>query len=354
MILMKSIQIDSLQSLKDALQTAIELEHATIPPYLTAKFTLFNTGNDEISNLIGSVLIEEMLHLSIACNIMNAIGGNPAINKPDFIPQYPGNLPGGVESSLIVPLEKFSKDLIKNVFMVIEEPSDPIKIPVELVGDPNGVTIGQFYDQIRDGIIYLEDQASCEGKTIFTGDKDRQMTYEKFYPASELFPITDQHSALRGIEIIKDQGEGTTTDPFVSSENDGDAPVQEPAHYYRFEEIYAGKTLRKDSTTTVGYSYSGTEIPFDPTSVPNMRKNPKMDNYPKDSVAYQNSRLFNIQYTSLLNSLHDTFNGNPEQINTAMGLMFSLRLYALKLLSIPDPNNPGYTAGPSFEYISEA
>jgi rubrerythrin len=74
------------------MQTAIELEHATIPTYLTANFTLFNTGNDQISELIGSVLGEEMLHLSIACNVLNAIGGSPVLNKPGFIPRYPGTL----------------------------------------------------------------------------------------------------------------------------------------------------------------------------------------------------------------------------------------------------------------------
>ena len=34
-----------------------------------------------------------------------------------------------------------------------------------------------------------------------------------------------------------------------------------------------------------------------------------------------------------------------------MGLMFSVRLYALELLALPDPNNPGFVAGPSFEYV---
>lgn len=347
MIFLKSIKIETLADLKKALQTAIELEHSTIPPYLTANFTLFNTGNDQISNLIGSVVGEEMLHLSIACNILNAVGGKPVLNKPGFIPTYPGPLPGAVAEGLVVPLEKFSKELVKKVFMAIEEPEAPIHIN-NFKRSENAMTIGQFYTQIKYMIVELENDAQALGTTIFTGKMKNQMTYEKFFPSSLLFPIVDKETALRGIDIIIDQGEGTTTDPFVANVDDGDIP--ELAHYYRFEEIYKGKTIQKDSKG--GYKYGEPLIPFYPELVPNMWPNPKMDDYPKDSQAYVNSKFFNYNYTSLLNSLHETFNGEPDKINTAMGVMYSLRLYALKLLAIPDPNHPGYVAGPSYEYVA--
>lgn len=347
MIFLKTIKIETLADLKKALQTAIELEHATIPPYLTAKFTLFETGNDQIANLIGSVVGEEMLHLSIACNILNAIGGSPVINKPGFIPIYPGPLPGSVEDGLIVPLEKFSLKLIHDVFMVIEEPEKTVPIHNNSFAIDKKLTIGEFYTNIKKIIRELEAAAKAEGKTIFVGNPNYQMTFEKFYDTSVLFPIVDEETAIRGIDIIIDQGEGTTTDPFVTSADDGNVP--ELAHYYRFEEIYEGKTIQPDPVG--GYMFGEPAIPFDPKLVPNMWPNPKMDDYPKDSQAYINSKFFNYNYTSLLNSLHETFNGEPEKINTAMGIMYSLRLYALKLLAIPDPNNPGYVAGPSFEYV---
>ena len=346
MILLKNIKHENIADLRSALQTAIELEHATIPPYLTANFTLFNTGNDQISDLIGSIVSEEMLHLSIACNILNAVGGNPVLNKPGFIPRYPGPLPGGVESGLKVPLEKFSRELVHDVFMVIEEPEHPIDIK-SFATTEEGLTIGQFYTQIKGMITVLEAEAQSNGKTIFTGNPQEQMVYEQFYPESLLFPILDESSALRGIDIIIDQGEGTSTDPFVTP--DDDAGSTEPAHYYRFEEIYKGKTLVKKADGT--YEYGSPDIPFHPELVPNMWPNPKMNDYPQDSQAYINSKFFNYNYTSLLNSLHLTFNGHPDQIKSAMGIMFALRLYALKLLAIPDPNHPGYVAGPSFEYI---
>ncbi|MGC2236335.1 MAG: ferritin-like protein [Pyrinomonadaceae bacterium] len=345
MILLKDIQIETIEDVRDALQLAVELEHATIPTYLTANFTLNNTGNDDISNLVGSILGEEMLHLSIAANVLTAIGGHAVINKPPFIPTYPGPLPGGVESGLQVPLARFSLDLVQNVFMVIEEPENPIHIEALV---ENQLTIGMFYEKIKQQLGELDKEAKAKGSTIFTGNPAHQVTFDKFFPTKLLFPITDLKTADRGIDIIVDQGEGTTTDPFV---NPDDVPTgtNEPAHYYRFQEIVKGKKLVKKPDGT--YSFSGDPIPFDGTLIPNMRENPKMSDYPVNSLAYLNSKLFNYSYTNLLNSLHRAFNGEPEQINAAMGLMFSVRLYALELLALPDPNNPGFVAGPSFEYV---
>ena len=120
--------LDTLPGLQQALQNAIELEHATLPTYLYAMYSLDQSENSEIYGLIRSVVMEEMSHFGLACNILNAIGGSPAIDTPEFVPSYPGPLPCGVEDQLTVPLAPFSIDLVKNVFMVIEEPEDPVAV----------------------------------------------------------------------------------------------------------------------------------------------------------------------------------------------------------------------------------
>jgi hypothetical protein len=140
---------------------------------------------------------------------------------------------------------------------------------------------------------------------------------------------------------------GITADPFVDPNYSEDL---EPAHYYRFEEIVKGKMLTK---TPTGYAYDGDLIPFDNSQIPNMKENPKMSDYPMDTQAYVNCKLFNYNYTSLLNALHITFNGHPGNLVSAIGLMFSLRLYAQKLLALPHPKFPGYMCGPSFEYVTD-
>src|SRR5947207_10431864 len=122
--------LDTRDGLLNGLQQAIQLEHATIPTYLYPLYSIKLDSNTEIQDLIRSIVIQEMLHMGLVCNILNAIGGSPVINRPEFVPQYPGPLPGAVESELIVPLARFSLDLIKNVFMVIEEPETPLNFPV--------------------------------------------------------------------------------------------------------------------------------------------------------------------------------------------------------------------------------
>eukprot|EP00795_Rhopilema_esculentum_P016980 gene16980-8483_t len=112
----------SIQRLRMLLQNAVELEHATIPPYLTALWSIRDGYNRQVYRIIKVIIRQEMLHMALAANVLNAVGGHPSLNHSTFIPQYPSNLPGGVEPDLIVPLEKLSPELIKNVFMRIEKP----------------------------------------------------------------------------------------------------------------------------------------------------------------------------------------------------------------------------------------
>src|SRR5271166_6609092 len=113
--------------LYEYLQQAVELEHSTIPPYLTAMFSLKPGTNRRIGDLIRSIVNEEMLHMTIAANILIATGGSPQINSPDFMPKYPGPLPMNV-GDLTVGIEAFSISLVQNVFMAIEEPEHPIPV----------------------------------------------------------------------------------------------------------------------------------------------------------------------------------------------------------------------------------
>ena len=108
---------NSLEELFPMLQNAIELEHSTIPPYLTALFSFKPNTSSEIRKVIHSIVIEEMLHMTIAANILNALGGSPNISNPNFVPNYPGHLPMGIGGSLIVGIEKYSHDVVKNVFI---------------------------------------------------------------------------------------------------------------------------------------------------------------------------------------------------------------------------------------------
>jgi hypothetical protein len=323
------------QALHNALQTAIELEHATIPPYLYALYSLKPGSNREIATLVRSVVLDEMTHMGLACNILNAIGGAPDIDRSDFIPKYPGALPGTVESQLVVPLSPFTQDVVSGVFMVIEEPENPLEFPtLELAAQ---LTIGQFYEAIAQ-------QLSAAGESIFSGDPARQVTHD--LGVAELVAITDLASALKAIETIVEQGEGTTQ---VPTDEEG-----ELAHYYRFAEISHGRRLvpnpdaPPDAPPDQRYSYTGDPIPFDPAGVRQLVLNPTKESYdPGTQAAYANDS-FNYTYTSLLKSLHATFNGQPDLLMTAVGLMESCKQQALDMGTLRV--GTGKVAGPSFQY----
>ncbi|MDR6806699.1 rubrerythrin [Dyadobacter sp. BE34] len=335
----KALSANALEELYPLVQNAVELEHSTIPPYLTAMFSLNPGANPVQRQVIHSIVIEEMLHMTIAANILNALGGHPVINHADFVPEYPGPLPMGIGNGLIVGLEKYSTDVVKNVFMEIEEPENPLVFKsVSLAALPTYSTIGQFYQAIQQKI---DELAPDE----LPGEKSKQVT-SSFFPADELFPIYTKQNAIDAINIIIEQGEGTSTSPLDQED--------ELAHYYRFEELYKGKRLVKDDTAPNGYSFSGPAIPFSAEGVFPLFPNTKISMLPVGSEEWNRMNEFNTSYYSLLSGLHTTFNGQPGMLDNTVGVMYDLKLTAQKLCATPFPGKPGYTIGPSFEFIVPA
>jgi hypothetical protein len=337
--LLARVHQGGVQGLRDSLQNAVMLEHATIPVYLYALYSIrpesLQPGqNLDVYTLLRSVVVEEMTHMSLACNILNAVGGTPVIDRPGFIPTYPGPLPGAVESDLTVGLHPFSKQLVHDEFMVIEEPEDPHQYPLRataLAAAPaEPTTIGQFYDAIRKRIVEL-------GDDIFTGNPEHQVSGAPYLP--EITPVTNVETAVAAIDLIVEQGEGTATSPL-----DGEGEL---AHYYKFAEIWYGRRLIAVPEAP-GYAYAGDRIPFDPAGVWPVVSNPHSALYPPGSAARYGNDTFNYTYTSLLRSLHATFNGRPDQLNAAIGLMESLKQQAISLMSVDLEN--GQKAGPTFEY----
>ena len=86
-------EIRTLSSLRAHLQVALQVEHATIPPYLTAWASLRAGTNTEAVAIIRSVMIEEMLHLTQVANLLNAVGGRPRLTGRGFVPRRPRPLP---------------------------------------------------------------------------------------------------------------------------------------------------------------------------------------------------------------------------------------------------------------------
>lgn len=98
----------------------MQLEHATIPPYLLALYSIHPGSNNEASQILRVVVVEEMLHMTLAANVLNAVGGTPNLSAKGFVPLYPTGLPDG-EKDFEVSLSRFSKSAL-DTFLKIERP----------------------------------------------------------------------------------------------------------------------------------------------------------------------------------------------------------------------------------------
>ncbi|HEY8093633.1 MAG TPA: ferritin-like protein [Acidimicrobiales bacterium] len=330
--------ITDIDRLREALQTAIELEHATIPPYLCALYSIHAGRNTDAAAVIESVVMEEMLHMVLAANVLNAIKGAPAIDHPAFIPRYPAILPHS-DGRVIVSLRRFSADAVRT-FQRIERPEPPSARPMA-----DGYhTIGQLYAAIQQAL-----QVLAGGGDIFTGDPGLQVSGNGrvYGMAGEAIAVHDLESALAALAVIVDQGEGID-----HTIHDGDAPLGERAmlaHYYRFDEIARRRRYRPSDTPRTGPT--GPPLPVDFDAVWPMRPDPRADDLPPGSELRAMTDELNGIYSDLLRLLHRGLNGEPDQLGQAVGLMWAIRWKAEALMRVP-LGTSGETAGPSFEWVA--
>jgi hypothetical protein len=302
------------------LQSALQLEFATIPPYLSAAFSI-KSDNEEISELIIRVAKEEMLHMTVVANLMNAIGIAPDI--VGAVPDYPYDLKV-LDPPLRLDLRSFSFELVEELFMHIETPEDPVEFPSParlMAADAElPETIGQFYQEIiglikSDTIPDLFENAERDTyKQIEVAPNFRPVRYASnqdnhTYPLNEdiNFIIKDKESAVRHLTWVVSQGEGAS--PFNPLDAEGI-----PGHYYRFESILQARYLVKDDNVPEGYSYSGGDLPFSSDGVHDFDTNAKVEDYADYRGVERQMKRFNQRYTEMIDNLQAAFNcPSPDQ-----------------------------------------
>jgi CDGSH-type Zn-finger protein len=337
----RDARIATLDDLREHLQWAIELEHATLPPYLCALYSLDPERNAEAVEVVAGVFTEEMLHLALAANLLNAVGGRPRLDTPGMLPPHPRRLPHG-DRSLELSLLPFGAEAI-DMFLRLERPAPP-GAPAE--GD-GYETIGQFYAAIEDGLRHL-----CEElgeRDVFSGDPARQLHSGHFrHTAGRLIAVDGLASALAALEEIVEQGEGTGRGEVW----DGDRDVYHPdrdevAHYYRFQELGLGRRYRRGDTPESGPT--GEKVDVDLAGVLPMRPDPRITDHAPGSPIRTAQEEFDRTYCILLHLLEEAFNGSPRLLAVATATMFRLKAQAQALMRMPDGD--GTTAGPTFAYV---
>lgn len=328
---------EELAHLHTALDAAVTLEFATLPPYLSAIWSMKDDLHP-VAQSLREVLQEEMLHMALVCNMLVAIGGEPKI--VGAVPSYPGKLPLDVHPELTIPLAGLSEKQL-DVFMEIERPKHPghhvslatakeIKRedPTPEKGD---ATIGEMYDHTRESFHRLNPTMSTEHQ--ITG------------PLAWMV-VRNLDEVDKAIGTITQQGEG--------SDGPADTGSDDLAHYYRFAEMIEKKQLVYDKgrdafsfETPIDLDYARDVWPMG--SVP---EGGYTDLVVSDPEVRRLVRGFNATYSKLLDFLQAAWSkrGGQAMFWHAIETMFALESYARPLMQIPRPDGAG-NYGPDFRYI---
>lgn len=347
-------RIDSVDELRRYLQVALQLEHATIPPYMTALYSIHPNTNVEAVRTLQMVVLEEMLHTVLVANVLNALGGEPDFTVSGFVPHYPTHLPDGDED-FEVDIRAFSRRALET-FLQIEQPSsvgdDPIFVdrlrsPRALLpavhddGDElHFFSIGEFYQEIERGLVQLARQYVTEGRELFVGDPARQVTSDfRYSGGGDIIAVNDLTSALTALRFICAQGEGLGG--AIYDEDD------ELSHFYRFEEILIGRAYQPGDQPG---SPSGASFDVDWDAVYPVLTNARISDFVEGSDLRRDALAYRERYQSFLGSLTVAFTGRPDTLDQAVGEMFELKELALRLIRTPLPNRDNVHAAPVYGY----
>lgn len=324
----------------DHLQIALQLEHATIPPYLMALYSIRDGANEKARHVLRSVAVEEMLHMALVANLLNAIGtgAEPNLLRDDFVPKYPTYLPNS-DQSFRVALKRFSKPALET-FLNIERPALNDAQPQH----DNYASIGQFYAAIKDELdAFCDDFGEDE---LFQGDPSKQITPEYYYNGGgEVIPVSDYASARRALKVIVDEGEGFSHSIFSGDHEQFDEQ-RDLAHFYKFNELYTGRRYRVEDSPALDPTGDSIDVRFGDEFVYPVRFDLKRKEI--DCGLRSLHDQFNREYWELLAFCHEAFNGTPSALDRAIPKMYELKYLAVKLMRIP-ADETGSAAGPTFK-----
>ena len=248
--------IQTLRQLQDHLVHAAAVELSTVPLYLYAAYSIKTSGYSQWDpgtsafRTIRSVVIEEMLHLCLARNLLVAIGGEVRFYKKDFVFRFPNPMLHHLPP-LELRLEPCTEGLMQRVFMPLERPMKKHAPP-----EPGWYnTLGQFYAAIEAGFEYLD--LHDKDNTLWANPRP-ELQYGRAYwnddGGGAPILVTDLATAKLAIRTIVEQGEGESernlyTDDPQTEAADERVPISftkpidgldEFSHYAKFARIAEG------------------------------------------------------------------------------------------------------------------
>jgi hypothetical protein len=336
--------IATVEELQDHLYHAIQVEFSTIPLYLYPAYSIQVQGYSQWSSgmsafrTIRSVVIEEMLHLCLARNLLIAVGGGEDVRFYDkaMVPTYPCDMLHRTPT-LPLHLEPCTTSLMTDVFM-------PLELPAKEGAPPQGGeynTLGQFYAAIRQG---FDDLNEAMGPRLWEHNRPELQYLSGYWNqdgGGSPIVVCDVATAQAAIDTIVEQGEGARPgDPDVPLDPTKPAlGMDELSHYAKFRRIAEGIDL-------IGATWP---VPTDP----------KAEEYEGDVAEL--ASLFDAAYCYVLCLVDALYAASREESEpgrrsaryrlerTFIGAMGGL-LYPIADLLVRCPTAPGQHAGPTFGY----
>jgi len=320
---------ETVQDLRKMLQQAIAVELTVIPPLFTALCSI-KDQNSESAKLIHTVVIEEMLHMAVAGNLMNAIGGTvDLVSVAKHFERLPEPLPYAPfleEIDLpMVSLQRCSVELVQGLFSRVERvpsawgnqrayPAQPAKFQ----------TLGGLYEAIWQTFHRL-------GESVVVPDSIQYELPRHQTGGGRLWQVRSLQQALD--LITENHLKGGTSELGSSSEESGaDESLKKLSHYDRFQEI-VHRRVPLGETYPVKPDCKPTELP--------------------EGLVTDLNRLFDYGFSMLVDSLQDLFSSNQNIgmfCHAAMTTMNQVMKNLAALMMQVPINEAGETAGPSFFY----
>ena len=357
------IRIENRAQLIYLLTEAAELEHGIMCCYLSAALSIKSDVKEGIAEeqlpivrrwrrTILQIAIQEMVHMSLACNLLTAVGGAPHLRRPN-LPTSPRAYP----PSFTLELAPFCRRSLES-FIFIERPEDlepgvgggpssgqsflpQAKLSDIFSSERQYQTVGHLYRGIEDGFKYLSQKYGDEH--LFLGPPEAQLA-DTFFSLPGLFSVTGLTSAVAAIEGIVEQGEGAR----------GDSKESHHGRFLAIQEEY--DRIRRDDHSFV----PGRPVMRNPYSMlPNDIVNITEVNLIEDPLSIDISNLFDGCYDLLMQLLGRLFlhtEESEDQLTRLSDITVGLMMDVIgplgeALTTLPaGPSYPGLTAGPSFRF----
>ena len=343
------------EQLHDYLHAAMQLEHATIPPYLTALYSIRPGTNADA--------VPRPPRRRGRGDAAPHAGGQPPERRrrdarPDqariSCPTYPAYLPDGETDFEVEPaplLPRGARDLPEHRTApaapdasVRLDPPRRTRSGNRPRGQPGATarcsSTASASSTRRSGA----GCATCTpswAPTLFCGDPARQVTPEYFYSGGgEIIPVTDMESAHRGDRADRRAGRGIRRPDLRRRAR---ARPLLPVRAARPRPLLPGRGPAADNPP-------GRSCDVDWDAVyPDQDRRRGWPTTRDDSRAVRGGRGVQPEYADFLDLLTQAYNGRPALLLDAVVDMFRLRDQMTQLIHNPIPGQPGLHAAPTFE-----